>query len=169
MTLQLRVAAAALACALTLTLASTHSGRAIAAEKNTSAELFAQAAELAITGNYSKAANLYRDALEQSPKNANERVIYANLLRDTGDVDAAIEALRAGLKADDSSADLHVRLGEMLEINGEEKAARLHYQRAVKLDPKSDAASDASANLKFLNDAGAEPAMKPEIKWSSDG
>ncbi len=164
-----RVAAHALAGALTLLIVATTPGRVVAAEEMNSAELFAKAAEMAITGNYSQAANLYRDALTQSPKSADERVTYANLLRDTGNLDGAIAALREGLKADDKDANLHVRLGEMLEINEEVKAARAHYQRAVKLAPGSDAAADASANLKFLDDAGSAPAVKPEIRWSSDG
>jgi len=141
---------------------------ALADGHKSSPELFAQAAELAITGNYAEAATVYRTALSQAPSNIAERITYANLLRDTGDTDSAIAALREGVKANDKNAELHVRLGEMLEINGDEKAARLHYQRALKLDPKSSAGSDASANLKFLNDSGAEPAVKPEIRWSSD-
>jgi len=154
--------------ALALCAAPTVTSVALADGHQSSAELFAQAAELAITGNYAEAASVYRNALSKAPSNVSERITYANLLRDTGDLDGAIAALRDGAKADDKNAELHVRLGEMLEINGDEKAARLHYQRAMKLDPQSSAASDAGANLKSLNDAGAEPIVKPEIRWSSE-
>lgn len=84
----------------------------------------------------------YRHALDAAPEVGALRVEYANLLAEEGDLDGAVEALRA-----DPAGDRQVllRLGELLEQEKDPTSAFEAYRRILLRDPR-----DAEATAKAL-------------------
>lgn len=84
----------------------------------------------------------YQHALEAAPEVGALRVDYANLLAERGDLDGAVEALRA-----DPAGDRQVlmRLGELLEQEKDPTSAFEAYRRILVRDPR-----DAEATARAL-------------------
>ncbi len=79
-----------------------------------------------------------------------------NLEAEANDVDAAIAAYRAAMRADMNDAAAHASLAQMLERRHELKEARVHAERALKLDPNNDIARLALAQVALREKAFAE-------------
>jgi Flp pilus assembly protein TadD len=79
-----------------------------------------------------------------------------NLEGEANDVDAAITAYRAAVGANDSDAAAHASLAQMLERRHALTEARAHAGRALALNPQSDIARLALAQVALREEAFAE-------------
>jgi len=131
-----------------------------------SSALFQSADNQAVLGDLASAIEQYREGLELAPANHQARVRLAHLLRNAGDRNEAIVVLKTGVDSYADSALLHVRLGELMEANENPASARKHYDRAAKLEPKSQAGIDAAANLADLESRSKVTTEGPSIRWS---
>ncbi|MBC7637480.1 MAG: glycosyltransferase, partial [Acetobacteraceae bacterium] len=61
-------------------------------------------------------------------------VQYGHALKESGDINAAVEAYRASLQFDPASADTHLQLGHALKLQGRRDAATGAYLTAIALD-----------------------------------
>lgn len=79
-----------------------------------------------------------------------------NLEGEANDVDAAIAAYRAAVRVNDSDASAHASLAQMLERRHALREARIHAARALTLNPNSDIARLALAQVALREKAFAE-------------
>jgi len=79
-----------------------------------------------------------------------------NLEGEANDVDAAIGAYRAAVRANDSDAAAHGSLAQMLERRHALVEARAHAERAITLNPSNDIARLALAQVALREKAFAE-------------
>ncbi|TMJ50751.1 MAG: tetratricopeptide repeat protein, partial [Alphaproteobacteria bacterium] len=93
------------------------------------------------TGQWERAAQLYRKALQRNPRNAPIWVQYGHALKEAGklcepDKLAQAElAYRKALSLDPSVADTYVQLGHVLKLQDKTNEAEASYLRAFALDP----------------------------------
>jgi hypothetical protein len=91
-------------------------------------------------GEWERAARLYRDALDQDPRNPPIWVQYGHSLKESGGVQnpdklaQAEIAYRRALSLDPSAADPHLQLGHVLKLQGKTNEAEAAYLRAFALD-----------------------------------
>jgi tetratricopeptide (TPR) repeat protein len=72
-------------------------------------------------------------ASSAAPQAADAQVKEARKLIDSGSVDEAVNLLKTALSTAPDSFDAHVELGRALDLQGEHRAAREHFERAIKL------------------------------------
>ena len=92
-------------------------------------------------GQWERAAQLYRKALNRNPRNRPIWVQYGHALKESGelrDPDKLAQAelaYRRALSLDPSAADPHLHLGHVLKLQGKSNEAEACYLRALVLDP----------------------------------
>jgi O-antigen biosynthesis protein len=92
------------------------------------------------------AADLYRTALERSPKNPPIWVQYGHALKEGGNRIEAEAAYRTAIGYDPLDADAHLQLGHVLKLQGKCSEAEAAYGRALALDRSmADAARELAA------------------------
>lgn len=90
-------------------------------------------------GQLELAAQHFRQALEMSPQHADARLKYAALVQRRGD-HAEAARLCAEQLGEQPSAELHVRMGNLLLAGAKSQEAIHHYERALQLDPQLSSA-----------------------------
>ncbi len=103
-------------------------------------------------GRFAEAADEYRRALAARPESVEARVNLAAALVQTGDLPAAVAALREALQRDSANATAHFNLGTLLALQGPSEEAREHLAAAVAALPKDAEARRSLARV--LRDAG---------------
>ncbi len=94
-------------------------------------------------GEWGRAAQLYRKALDRNPRNPSIWVQYGHALKESGELRdpeklaQAEIAYRQGLSLDPDLADTYVQLGHILKLQGETDGAEACYLRAFALDPST--------------------------------
>jgi tetratricopeptide (TPR) repeat protein len=83
---------------------------------------------------------LFERTLDVTSKNWLIHNNYANILKQTGQVDEAIEHFNKSLRIRPNSAEIHNNLGSALDKLGRVDEAIEHYKKALKLKPKFSAA-----------------------------
>jgi hypothetical protein len=91
-------------------------------------------------GQWPLAARYYRQALSEEPELPAIWVQYGHVLKESGDVAAAVAAYQESLRRDPEHADTHLQLGHALRLQGEVEAAEAAYLHAAALDPRLDLA-----------------------------
>ena len=107
-------------------------------------------------GVWAEAARRYRDELDRNPQNRAAWVNYGHALKEQGLLEVAEGAYRRALEFDDSVADTHIHLGDLLRRCDRPVEAEKAYVAAYRLDPNSHA---AAARLRSLSPEAASCAF----------
>jgi tetratricopeptide (TPR) repeat protein len=132
-------------------------------------------------GQWQRAAELYRIALDKDPENPPIWVQYGHALKESGNRIAAETAYRTALTYDPSDADAHLQLGHVLKLQGKLSEAEMAYSRALALDRSLAGAARELAAFGWTeerlagvmtagagngqNDATGLPARLSESRW----
>ena len=114
--------------------------------------------------NFEDAIEAERMAVELDPKNFNRVSTLVGFHIQTGDPDAAVEAVQTYTRANPKDADAFLTLGQLAANVGRFPLARLSYQRYLQLSPDSPDAPAVRQAIEQLDSggggppAGAEPA-----------
>ena len=92
--------------------------------------------------------DIIREAVRLEPKDLIDHYNLGIIFTKTGDLDAAIAALRTALQLDPKDSVMHVALGNALEAKADYNSALNEYRLAVELDPTS---TMAKSNLDSLS------------------
>ena len=87
------------------------------------------------TGNVALAEQLFDQALEYDPNNADALQLMGLIAKGKGDPKAAEAWMRKSLAADDGQAHVHYNLGNLLKARQALEEASSHYRRAAELKP----------------------------------
>ncbi len=98
-------------------------------------------------GLWEEAVLFYRKALDRNPDKPELWVQYGNMLKESGKLADAEDALRTALNHGPAAADTHLQLGHVFKISGQEQAALGAYLRAFVLDTTR---TDALEELRHL-------------------
>lgn len=113
-----------------------------------------------LRGQYDRAVGFYRKALHHQPHDVGLRMGLGISLFESGDVDAAITALRRVCDAAPNAAVAWYNLGKALKLRVRTSEGIDALQRALQLDPKHVAArltlADAQASIGQVDAAAAE-------------
>jgi tetratricopeptide (TPR) repeat protein len=101
------------------------------------------------SGAFAAAAAAYRRAVE-ARGTSEAHAALARALRDGGQADEALEALRRALALDPASAPAWLLMGEVQLARGETAQARLAYHRYLELEPAGRDADDVRSVLERL-------------------
>jgi glycosyltransferase involved in cell wall biosynthesis len=128
-------------------------------------------------GQWDRAAQLYRNALNRNPRNVPIWVQYGHALKESGErrdpdkLAKAEAAYRKALSLDPSVADPHLQLGHVLKLQGKTSEAEAAYLRAFALDPSMSYPEQElsglgwsethMAELRGLVADGSSPAIAP--------
>src|SRR5690348_12404050 len=82
----------------------------------------------------------FSSALHLKPNSAHISELLAGSLMAVGEANAAADILKASIQAFPSVVGTHVKLAQALEQLHQQKEAKLQWQAALQLDPKSTAA-----------------------------
>lgn len=97
-----------------------------------------------------RAQQVIATALERDPENADLRYQAALALQRLGDMNAAMEELRATIALDPSHVDARLRLAELYEMQERHDDAIDQYRTVLNIsDPGSDLHADASRRLRY--------------------
>jgi lipopolysaccharide biosynthesis protein len=107
-------------------------------------------------GNNELSAKFYRDALQRGPERAPIWVQYADQLETAGQLSEAEYALLAALSLARKDADIHLRLGRVLQAQAKMERAEKAYLRAFALDPSLPDASQELAQFGWSASSLAE-------------
>jgi glycosyltransferase involved in cell wall biosynthesis/Tfp pilus assembly protein PilF len=86
-------------------------------------------------GEWARAAQFYRQALDRNPCRPNIWVQYGHMLKESGHVAAAERAYRTAIAHDPQIADPHLQLGHILKLRDRQQEAEAAYMRAFAIDP----------------------------------
>ena len=89
------------------------------------------------TGQWQRAARLYRTALDRNPLNPPIWVQYGHALKETGKLAQAEAAYRRAISDAPTVADTHLQLGHVLKRQGRIEEAHAAYLRCCALDPST--------------------------------
>jgi tetratricopeptide (TPR) repeat protein len=89
------------------------------------------------TGQWQRAALLYRTALDRNPLNPPIWVQYGHALKETGKLAQAEAAYRRAISDEPTVADTHLQLGHVLKRQGRIEEAHAAYLRGCALDPST--------------------------------
>src|SRR6516225_10727082 len=92
-------------------------------------------------GQWERAAEYYREALQRRPQNPPIWVQYGHVLKESGHLAEAERAYRTALAYDPRNADSHLQLGHVLKVQGKKEEAQAAYLRALSIDPSLHGAS----------------------------
>lgn len=70
-----------------------------------------------------------------------------------GDIEDADKHLTKALDVDERYAKAHLQMGVLRKMQGKKKEALVHFERAIVLDPHSDAGKEAKVHRKRMTDA----------------
>ncbi|WP_257554599.1 glycosyltransferase [Sphingobium sp. CFD-2] len=101
---------------------------------------------------FSRAAILFREALDRDPSLAHVWVQYGHMLRETDELATAESAYKEALKRG-STSDPHLHLGHLYKVRGQFSKAAQSYLAAARADPTN---GDALAELHRLMACGIE-------------
>jgi tetratricopeptide (TPR) repeat protein len=107
------------------------------------------------TGQWQRAARLYRTALDRNPRNPPIWVQYGHALKETGKLAQAEAAYRRAISDDPTVADTHLQLAHVLKRQGRIEEAHAAYLRCCALDPST---ADALHELEGLGWSQAQAA-----------
>ena len=82
-------------------------------------------------GQFTEALAFFNEYLQKEPKSSVAYLYLARCYRALGDVSAALTALKTGESYDDSVADLHLEMGQILYDQHDDKGAFLEFDKAV--------------------------------------
>jgi hypothetical protein len=105
--------------------------------------LMQQARHAARHDNFSTAEASYKDALALKPKSVQALLGRANALLELKRYTEAEQSIRSALAVDAHDARAFLLLGDVLWVEGHDKAAREAYQRCIDIDPKAKTAQTA--------------------------
>jgi tetratricopeptide (TPR) repeat protein len=119
--------------------------------------LLARAESARKLGRLAQARKDYQRAVEREPTDPATRLRLASLLREAGDLDGSLEAVREVLRQNPSEARAYVELGLMHLAGGRDELADLVLVKASEMDPKNPLVWNALAllNLKRGRDQEA--------------
>jgi Tfp pilus assembly protein PilF len=135
--------------------------RALKVNPAHTASLLAQAESARRARRFGAAKKGYQEALARDPDDAATRLRLASLLRETGEIDRALEQVREALRkqrpGSQEGARAYVELGLLYLAAGRHELAELVLTKATQLDPKSPVAWNALAlvSLRRGNDQQA--------------
>ena len=112
-------------------------------------------------GQWPLAARYYRQALSEEPELPAIWVQYGHVLKELGDLAAAVAAYQESLRRDPEHADTHLQLGHALRLQGQIEAAEAAYLSAAALDPRLDLAIEALEALGWMR-ARIDEALRRE-------
>jgi tetratricopeptide (TPR) repeat protein len=101
------------------------------------AQLLREAIEHHKQGRLDRAARLYEQVLEDTPRDADALHLLGVIAHQRGDHTAAVERIRRAIAIDDQSASYHSNLGVACGALGRSAEALAALRRAVALDPSS--------------------------------
>lgn len=106
----------------------------------------------------------FRQALTLDDDNVLARVMLADALNTSGDVDGALTEAREAVRRAPAHAMAHVKFGEVLQEKQEWEGATAEYREAIRLDPSNSLAFyDLGAVLKRRGDLGGAIAAFREL------
>jgi tetratricopeptide (TPR) repeat protein len=103
----------------------------------------------ALNGDRSKAQGLVEQILKEDKNDVEAQLINAQFLLDDGKRDAALEALRAVVGANPSSAEAHFALGQIYSFRGDIAAAKSAFEQVIAINPRVVAAQVELARLQL--------------------
>lgn len=112
----------------------------------TASALLQQAVQLHQRGELERARALYRQVLEQQPRQFDALHLLGVIERQQGDADRAVELIEAALEVDPGQARAHCNLGAALQDLGQPERALASYEAALRLDPDYVLAWDNRGN-----------------------
>ncbi|GAB3949114.1 hypothetical protein GCM10028805_24950 [Spirosoma harenae] len=80
---------------------------------------------------FNEAIAFFTDYLQKEPKSSVAYLYMARCYRALGDISAALSALKTGESYDDTVADLHLEMGQILYNQHDDKGAFLEFDKAV--------------------------------------
>ena len=89
------------------------------------------------TGQWQRAARLYRTALDRNPLNPPIWVQYGHALKETGKLAQAEVAYRRAISDEPAVADTHLQLGHVMKRQGRHDEAHAAYLRCCAIDPST--------------------------------
>jgi Tfp pilus assembly protein PilF len=95
-------------------------------------------------GDRAKAEQTFQRGIDKDPKNMQCRVNYGLMLARAGRESEAVNQLQAVLRP----AQVHYNLGSVYEQMGRKAQARMHYSKALELNPDFEDAQTRLANIK---------------------
>ncbi|MEM6973282.1 MAG: tetratricopeptide repeat protein [Pseudomonadota bacterium] len=136
----------------------------------TAETLQARAAAAAHAGDWQKAANLYRNLLEQEPERAELQVQLGHALKESGDLEGAEAAYHAFLRTAPEDADIHLQLGHLARVRGDRMSARAWYQAASARSGADDTvAEDARREIEAIDRALLEERRRAALALTDTG
>lgn len=113
-------------------------------------EHFKRGVKLYVEGNLHEAIGAFRQSTAVSPRNPASRSNLGFAYYDLGQLDEAFAAQRAALDVDPDFANAHYGLAQIHRQRGDHGAARVHFERYLRLAPKGYWARRAQAELDRL-------------------
>lgn len=99
-------------------------------------------------GDYSRAANWYRKAIQQRPGYASFHVYLGGVLAQSGKLDEALDAHRRAIRCRTGCRDeAYLNLGYILRSKEQYTEARRCFKKALDIDPEYREAHDALADV----------------------
>jgi len=123
---------------------------------------------LEVQGNYTRAIEVYRRALDVHPHLAHIYIAIGRNARALGNYSTAIDSYKEAIEADPGSAAALDQLGWTYLLQGDYDRAQENLERAIEVDPKSARAYGHLATLYFQNRnyEDAIETFKPAIRYS---
>ncbi len=106
-------------------------------------------------GHYAEAAAAFRDAVDVDPSGAVHYYLLADALERRGSIPSGISALRRGLAHVPGSPGLHLRLVELLTLNGDYEEALAQSSELIAVHPSATAYVARSRIYRHIGDLAA--------------
>ena len=100
-------------------------------------------------GQWTKAANLYAEFLQKTPKDFNITVQLANCLKEAGEYDRSLSIYQKALELSATDSDVYLQQGHALKLSDRKAESLASYKKAYQLDPRNQ---DALRELIALGD-----------------
>jgi len=116
---------------------------------------------------YRRAQDAYQRALALEPKLAEAQMFYANLLVDTGRVEAAVPLLRDAISSNPNNAAVHWELGYAYRFAGMLQQSLAECMRAMQIDPLVKSNGSVLNTYLYLGDYDKFLAGLPDVNEAS--
>ena len=104
--------------------------------------LMGQGNDFAANGQFDKAINSFRQAVDLDPDSVTARHNLAQALLDRGDLTAALTTAQEAVRRQPADAALHDLLGRVLATQGKLDEAIAEFEQALRLDPNAQTAQE---------------------------